>query len=136
MKICAGCKIAKPLIEFYKDKRKMFGCDVYCKSCRRVAYRERRQKHKETFRRKEKRYYAKHRIEILERVKKYNSENPEKRRARDIVRLAKKKGDLIPVLCFCGVNSEAHHVDYSKPLEVVWLCKRHHRVAHGLLKHA
>jgi len=27
---------------------------------------------------------------------------------------------------------EAHHEDYSKPLEVVWLCISCHRVAHGM----
>lgn len=27
---------------------------------------------------------------------------------------------------------EGHHPDYSKPLEVVWLCVRHHRSRHAL----
>jgi sigma-70-like protein len=31
----------------------------------------------------------------------------------------------------CGdENSEAHHEDYDKPLEVVWLCKKHHDEHH------
>lgn len=31
----------------------------------------------------------------------------------------------------CGnVDSEAHHDDYSKPLEVRWLCFKHHRAWH------
>ncbi len=34
----------------------------------------------------------------------------------------------------CGeVRSEAHHEDYSKPLEVIWLCKPHHREADARL---
>jgi hypothetical protein len=29
----------------------------------------------------------------------------------------------------CGKEKvEAHHPNYSKPLEVVWLCHKHHRV--------
>jgi hypothetical protein len=31
----------------------------------------------------------------------------------------------------CGsLKSEAHHEDYSKPLEVIWLCRRHHMERH------
>ncbi len=31
----------------------------------------------------------------------------------------------------CGnLSVEAHHEDYSKPLEVVWLCKKHHMERH------
>ncbi len=27
-------------------------------------------------------------------------------------------------------DSDAHHPDYSKPLEVVWLCRKHHLALH------
>ena len=30
----------------------------------------------------------------------------------------------------CGEKGEAHHIDYSKPLEVMWLCRKHHRQWH------
>lgn len=31
----------------------------------------------------------------------------------------------------CGEpNADAHHEDYSKPLEIIWLCKRHHKEIH------
>ena len=30
----------------------------------------------------------------------------------------------------CGEKAEAHHPDYSKPLDVRWLCKRHHMIEH------
>lgn len=30
-------------------------------------------------------------------------------------------------------KSQAHHVDYRKPLAVRWLCFKHHREAHGQL---
>ncbi len=31
----------------------------------------------------------------------------------------------------CGLKAEAHHPDYSKPLDVVWLCKIHHKIEHA-----
>nr|DAD85891.1 MAG TPA: hypothetical protein [Siphoviridae sp. ctGdK3] len=31
-------------------------------------------------------------------------------------------------------NLEAHHDDYSKPLQVRWLCRRHHKQLHKELK--
>lgn len=30
----------------------------------------------------------------------------------------------------CGEKAEAHHDDYNKPLEVRWLCFKHHREWH------
>lgn len=30
----------------------------------------------------------------------------------------------------CGTEAEAHHDDYSKPLAVRWLCRKHHRQWH------
>ena len=30
----------------------------------------------------------------------------------------------------CGASAEAHHDDYDKPLEVRWLCFKHHREWH------
>jgi len=32
----------------------------------------------------------------------------------------------------CGAEQvDAHHVDYLKPLEVVWLCRKHHLALHA-----
>jgi hypothetical protein len=43
-----------------------------------------------------------------------------------------KQGHIIPKPCeVCGdVNVHAHHDDYSKPLEVRWLCPTHHMRLH------
>lgn len=53
---------------------------------------------------------------------------PEKELARKAVRNALKRGQLKRTPCEkCGEpKSEGHHDDYSKPLEVRWLCRRHH----------
>lgn len=55
---------------------------------------------------------------------------PERVRARRLVYNAIKSGKLIKTVCeYEGCEEtevQGHHEDYSKPLEVNWLCKKHH----------
>jgi len=47
------------------------------------------------------------------------------------VKAALKSGKLIKHPCFCGeLKVEGHHEDYSKPLDVTWLCPLHHAERH------
>lgn len=39
-------------------------------------------------------------------------------------------GVLQKQTCFCGKKAQAHHEDYSKPLDVIWLCQKHHSERH------
>jgi ribosomal protein S27AE len=57
---------------------------------------------------------------------------PDRSRARQSTRYAIKTGKLtVPETCRCGSRDlEAHHHDYSKPLEVEWLCGDCHLEAH------
>ena len=60
-----------------------------------------------------------------------------------VVKVAKAvaRGKLVPQPCeVCGFEGKArdgrravhaHHDDYSKPLEVRWLCKKHHDAVHA-----
>lgn len=59
---------------------------------------------------------------------------PKKIIARVLVHRAKKNGKIKELPCkVCrNLKVEAHHADYSKPLEVVWFCKSHHVEAHRL----
>lgn len=63
---------------------------------------------------------------------KYRREYPERCKARREVSKAKEKGIIIQEPCsVCGESiTEAHHIDYNKPLDVVWLCNQHHREIH------
>lgn len=55
--------------------------------------------------------------------------------ARAAVRNALRRGQLVRLPCKCGnMKSEAHHHDYSKPLEVMWVCKSCHRELHALVE--
>jgi hypothetical protein len=64
--------------------------------------------------------------------------NPEfraKKKARNMVIIRIHNGSLERGDCeVCGEpDAQAHHDDYSKPLDVRWLCDRHHREHHGEL---
>lgn len=60
----------------------------------------------------------------LERLEKISRD---KSFARGKVTYAIRVGILVKEACYCGETKvEAHHPDYSKPLEVIWACKRHH----------
>lgn len=52
--------------------------------------------------------------------------------ARSYANVYKRRGKLVPKPCEeCGrPDVQMHHDDYSKPLEVRWLCKRHHQEHH------
>lgn len=64
--------------------------------------------------------------------KTYAKKYPEKRNARLIVFRAVKSGKIKKLPCqVCGESRvEGHHPDYSKPLSVKWLCKKHHIAEH------
>lgn len=58
---------------------------------------------------------------------------PEKVSARKILAQAIRSGNIVKQSCeVCGdLVSFGHHDDYSKPLEVRWLCRKHHRELHN-----
>lgn len=60
-------------------------------------------------------------------------ETREHHKARWIVNRALIAGNLVRLPCeVCGETKvEAHHDDYSKPLDVRWLCKKHHVEHHA-----
>ena len=63
---------------------------------------------------------------------KYNAKNKEKLQSHWKVKQAIKTGALVRAPCeVCGeLKVDAHHDDYTKPLEVRWLCRDHHKELH------
>ena len=61
---------------------------------------------------------------------------PEKIAARAAVNLAVHQGTLVKRPCeHCGAKRvHGHHTDYSRPLDVMWLCQKCHTNEHKRLK--
>jgi hypothetical protein len=73
-------------------------------------------------------------ISVAELLRKQAREDPtvsDAARAHGAVANALRKGHLKYEPCeVCGAAAEAHHDDYSRPLDVRWLCRKHHRQWH------
>ena len=58
-------------------------------------------------------------------------EQRKKDNARSYAKVYLKRGLLVKKGCaVCGEDAQMHHPDYDRPLDVVWLCKKHHRDIH------
>lgn len=70
------------------------------------------------------------------RNRKYNEANREKHLAHKAVEKAVSRGHLTKMPCeACGETKlvHAHHDDYSRRLDVIWLCPLHHKQRHKIL---
>ena len=64
---------------------------------------------------------------------KWRAEHPKRRQAQTALGNALRDGRIKKLPCLvCGDSSEAHHPDYDRPLDVVWLCTKHHAETHKM----
>ena len=69
----------------------------------------------------------------LQSHKRYIEKNPLKVKARHAVAYAVSTGKLKRLPCIvCKKKAHAHHEDYTKPLDVIWLCRKHHQEHHNV----
>ena len=138
MKQCFKCKQTKPLSDFYKHSAMTDGHLGKCKDCAKADVKKHRVDNSEYVRAYDrKRASEPHRRELSRATSAKNRKRfPEKCRARNKVSNAIRDGRLERLPCVvCGdTKSEAHHTDYSKPFDVVWLCSSHHKQEHQRLK--
>ena len=144
-KVCFKCGKRRGITQFYKHSQMEDGYLNKCKECAKADSRDtyntnrrdsewllkerRRQRDKEQKRRAEgkvKKY------DRLEATRKWRQKNKLKQAAHNAVARALKNGILNKSPCeVCSKKKvESHHEDYSKPLEVVWLCSKHHSARH------
>lgn len=151
MKRCFKCGIEKDLSYFYTHPRMADGHLGKCKECTRrdVAIRTERLKsdpewvegEMERHRQKQRRYRSEGKVCALsasdryQKTRNYRERNPEKHAAHSAVNREIRAGRFTPLPCeVCGSKANAHHDDYSKQLEVVWLCPKHHAERHVELR--
>ncbi len=114
---CLKCRGVKPVIEFCHSENYIDGKGIYCNSC-----------------------IKKYGESLFSKVKKIQTRVFGKQKNyMQIFCDAIRRGTLVrPDRCeLCNSHYKhihGHHVDYSRPIDVVWLCPLCHRRIHLLLK--
>jgi hypothetical protein len=127
-KQCFKCDAVLPITNFYRHPMMGDGHLGKCKACARYDVRQNRKArlaHYTEYDRQRSKDPARIRAIRMTRTTK-------KRRASIAVHNAVKRGKMTKLPCeVCGnPKSEAHHPDYDKPLDVMWLCRKHHADIH------
>lgn len=135
---CGKCGDFLPREGFYKNKRTILGITSECRKCHsKTSIRSR---NKDTARDNNRMFMRKYRSENMDACRRRERQRTrikdEKYIARKELNLAVNRNEIIkPLDCEeCGqrVKLTAHHEDYSKPLEVAWLCYECHGIKHRI----
>ena len=129
-KTCFKCGLSKSLDEFYRHPQMSDGRLNKCKDCTRKDVQTNRKARLNHYTA----YERKRRPRKMKQVKVLTAEEHALRRwARGKVNDATRRGKLEKQPCeVCGstYNVQAHHSDYNRPLDIHWLCTKHHAELH------
>lgn len=132
-KACKGCNIIKPISEFYK-KKGIPNRRAHCIKCYLAMNRRWCEMNPEKRAASSKAYKNTPAGKLSERLyrERNHKKNKPKRYARRAAYWAVETGKMRKLPCrVCGLTpTEMHHSDYSKPLSVTWLCRKHHTQLH------
>lgn len=138
-KICFKCGIKKLLDYFYFQKRMSDGYLNKCKECTKQDVRENYSDNFDHYKDYEEARFAtpERKAYVTIKQREHRAKNPEKYKARTAVSNAVRDKRLFKKPCEECDNeiAQAHHEDYSKQLEVKWLCFECHRKEHNQLKY-
>ena len=126
VKTCFKCEEEKPLAEYYRHKQTADGHLNKCKACTKADVARHRVENIERIRAYDR---ARGNRRSIEKVREYRRNNPEKYKAHQQVAYHLKNPGVCSQ-CDSTFHIEAHHDDYSKPLDVSWLCSACHSQLH------
>ncbi len=128
-KSCFKCGAEKPLTEYYKHKQMADGHLNKCKACTKTDVKAHRQDPR--YREKVLAYdRARGSRQSPEYLREWRRNNPEKYRAHQLVARHLENPGVCSE-CDSTFHIEAHHDDYTKPLDVRWLCSACHKQHHA-----
>lgn len=130
-KACTCCGEFKSFDQYQKRKASKDGLTASCKACLKERDRIR---DKTPQRKAMKDSYAKGKGKDIATSckRRYIEKNKKARMVHVIAGNAIRDGILKKKPCkYCGsLNVHAHHCDYDRPLDVMWLCPIHHKQWH------
>ncbi|MPV69414.1 hypothetical protein [Burkholderia sp. BE17] len=141
---CGRCSVFKPESDFYIDGKTAAGVSSQCRTCHMEG--SLRTRNPDNARSLNANYMRRARAADPEKFRARDRESaqqkrilyPEKILARQSLNNAVKRGDVVrPDVCEqCGISTAvaAHHDDYSRPLQVRWLCRACHGKEHRTYK--
>lgn len=132
-KSCFKCGRILPIDMFYRHPQMGDGHLNKCKECTALDVRLHREKNGDKIR-------AYDRSRSADRhVVKFELRHPGKKAAQTILGNAVKYGKIVKppfcIRCWASGRIHGHHTDYSRPLDVIWLCPRCHAVEHNTRKY-
>lgn len=132
-KACFKCNVIKPPEDFYRQASMADGRFGKCKECTKADVRANRAAKREYYAEYERRRFSTpaRQATRAKQQRLHRQRHPDKYIARSAVGNAVRDGRLTkPTFCGCCGREgkvQAHHTDYSRPLDVAWLCFVCHR---------
>ena len=134
MKQCRRCFAEKDEADFNRNRTAKDGLQGWCRVCQLNGLREWNIQHPEKRRAQLRNQYIRE-IERLGGPRPTKQSSLEKRRARRRLEKAVRAGlvqrPALCEVCGCSAKVQGHHDDYTKPLDVRWLCPRCHGLTHA-----
>jgi len=158
-KVCFACNEEKPLTEFYRHQAMSDGHLGKCKECTKAAVRANRAAKLDYYQEYDRRRSQENPERIVAQAihRKITANRTTAEKSREITRRyrAKKQHAYVATsrlntavglkkitkpesceICNSKDRVEGHHHDYSKPLDVWWLCDHCHKHIHRMIRSA